>query len=72
MAPNFEAVVFYCKFVVKLRNTNDNKEGPWALDIDNLNPCQERMLTTKYNSHSVTLKSILDITQIINKAYQVT
>ena len=29
------------------------------------------MFTTKYKSHSRTLKSILDITQIITKAYQV-
>ena len=29
------------------------------------------MFTTKYKSHSQTLKSILGITQIINKAYQV-
>ena len=29
------------------------------------------MFITKYKSHSPTLKSILDITQIITKAYQV-
>ena len=29
------------------------------------------MFTTKYKSHSPTLKFILDITQIITKAYQV-
>ena len=29
------------------------------------------MFTTKYKSHSPPLKSILDITQIITKAYQV-
>ena len=44
--------------------------GHW---IAHLNPCQEgRMFTTKYKSHSPTLKSILGITQIITKAYQVT
>ena len=49
---------------------NKRAHGPW---IAHLNPCQEeRMFTTKYKSHSPTLKSILGITQIIAKAYQVT
>ena len=44
--------------------------GPW---IVHLNPCQEeRMFTTKYKSHSPTLKSVLGITQFLTKAYQVT
>ena len=54
-----------------LRGLILNKSAPerW---IAHLNPCQEeRMFTTKYKSHSPTLKSILGITQIITKAYQV-
>ena len=48
---------------------NKRAHRPW---IAHLNPCQEeRMFTTKYNSPSPTLKSILGITQIITKAYQV-
>ena len=49
---------------------NKRAHGPWNA---HLIPCQEeRMFTTKYKSHSPTLKSILGITQIITKAYQVT
>ena len=50
---------------------NKRAHVPW---IAHLNLCQEeRMFTTKYKSNSPTLnKSILDIIQIITKAYQVT
>ena len=40
--------------------------GPW---IDHLNPFHED--TIKYKSYFETFKSILGITQIINKGYQV-
>ena len=50
--------------------TDKRTHGPW---IAHLNSCQEmRMYTTKFKSHSPTLKFILGITQVITKAYQVT
>ena len=54
----------------KFWKVNKRAHGPL---IAHLNSCQEkRMFTTKYKSHSPTLKSILGLTQIITKAYQVT
>ena len=53
--------------IVWIQNMRAN--GPW---IAHLNPCQEeRMFTTKYKSHSSTLKAILGITRIITEAYQI-
>ena len=37
--------------VTSVANVISKQEGPWALD-----PCQERMFTTKYKSHSPTLQ----------------
>ena len=50
----------------------EKQEGPGNLDHSPESLWGGKNVTTKYNSHSPTLKSILGITQIITKAYQVT
>ena len=56
--------------IIVVTEFKQENHEPW---IAHLNSChEERMCTIKYKSHSPTLKSILGITQIITKAYQVT
>ena len=59
---------YYKHLIYKLFILKDKQEGPWALDRSP----ESLSGATKYKTHFPTLKSILDITQIITKAYQVT